>query len=414
MKKPRTIKTAKTIKTIFILGVGFVLWVILVVLQQPEVTVFTPEAGSEFASTSISVSTDTEVAVVPKPKIRILIVPGHEPGYGGAQFGNINERDLVVELAQDLQKFLQTNDSYQVFITRDTQSWDPTFADYFKNNTDSIVAWEKAAIKNTDQLISVGSLAKPVVSIIHIKTATDPAVRLYGITKWSNENNIDLMIHVHLNDYPGHSQKTAGEYSGFAIYLPAQHYSNSTTTHAISEDIFKHLAKYNPVSNFDLEVGGLIDDPELIAVGANNTSKAPSMLIEYSYLYEPQLVNPKTRATVLKDLAYQTFLGLQDFYGQTDASAPTTASYDTSVLPYVWNNPLPSKGTFADIYALQTALESAGFYPPAGETMTTCPRSGVFGTCTWKALFAFQTKYGITGKDGSTEKKTLDALNAKF
>src|SRR5665213_3140096 len=53
-------------------------------------------------------------------KVRILIVPGHEPDYGGAQFGSLDERNLVVEIGQDLQQYLQTNSNYQVFITRDT------------------------------------------------------------------------------------------------------------------------------------------------------------------------------------------------------------------------------------------------------------------------------------------------------
>ena len=344
-------------------------------------------------------------------KIRILIVPGHEPDYGGAQFRNIKERDLVVELGQDLQSFLQTDNHYQVSITRDTNSWSPVFADYFKNNWDSIMAWEQSASQQMAHLVTIRSIPKPVVPVIHISAPTNVAVRLYGITKWSNENDVDLMIHVHLNDYPGHSQKTAGKYSGFAIYLPAAQYSNSSTTHMISEDVFKRLSKYNPVSNFDLEASGIVDDPDLIAVGANNTSNAASMLIEYSYIYEPQLVNPETRSVALKDLAYQTFLGLQDFFGKTNNS---TSSYDTSVLPYTWNNQIPEKGTVADIYALQAALQFDGDYPPAGKTLTDCPRSGIFGSCTIQALKIFQNKYRIIGEDGSVGKKTIGLLNAKF
>src|SRR5437867_127222 len=39
-------------------------------------------------------------------KIRVLIVPGHEPDYGGAEFGSITERNLVVTLADNLADFL--------------------------------------------------------------------------------------------------------------------------------------------------------------------------------------------------------------------------------------------------------------------------------------------------------------------
>src|ERR1035437_4782110 len=37
-------------------------------------------------------------------KVHVLIVPGHEPDSGGAQFGKIYERDLVVEIGKDLQQ----------------------------------------------------------------------------------------------------------------------------------------------------------------------------------------------------------------------------------------------------------------------------------------------------------------------
>ena len=47
------------------------------------------------------------------PKVRILVVPGHEPDYGGAEFQNVKERDMTVELGQDLQGFLNDNGHYQ-------------------------------------------------------------------------------------------------------------------------------------------------------------------------------------------------------------------------------------------------------------------------------------------------------------
>ena len=122
------------------------------------------------------------------------------------------------------------------------------------------------------------------------------------------------MIHLHLNDYPGHSSTVAGKYSGLVIYIPAQQYNNSSTTKAVADAMFKRLSLYNPIDNLPIESGGIIDDPELIAVGVGNTADAASMLIEYDYIYEPQFVNPKVRSLALKDLAYQTYLGLQDFF----------------------------------------------------------------------------------------------------
>src|SRR5262245_47264788 len=42
-------------------------------------------------------------------KVRILVVPGHEPDYGGAEYGTRKERNMTVELAQDLIGFLRQN-----------------------------------------------------------------------------------------------------------------------------------------------------------------------------------------------------------------------------------------------------------------------------------------------------------------
>jgi len=339
-------------------------------------------------------------------KIRILIVPGHEPDYGGAEFGNIKERDLAVELGQDLERFLKADNDYQVFITRDTQAWSPVFTDYFKNNWKDIVAWKKAARKEMSRLMSVGTTKIPAPAVIHNNIPADVAIRLYGINKWANENDINLVIHVHINDYWGYPSNVPGKYSGFVIYLPAQQYSNSTTTGAVAEAVFNRLAKYNPVSNLRQESAGLVSDSELIAVGANNTSDMANMLIEYDYIYEPQFVNPKIRGLALKDLAYQTYLGLQDFYGGDSVNL-----YNPSLL-YAWNNPGTNKNSEpSDIYALQTALILSGDYPSAGKTKNNCPHSGIFGACTRAALAAFQNKHGIDGKDGAMDEKTFDLLN---
>jgi N-acetylmuramoyl-L-alanine amidase len=331
----------------------------------------------------------------PSGKERILIVPGHEPTYGGAQFGSIDERNLVVEIGQDLQQYLQANNSYQVFITRDTQAWNPIFTDYFNSNSNAIATWEKTARQNALALASLGTSVAPPVD--HNKAPTDVALRLFGITKWANENNIDLMIHLHLNDYPGRSSKVAGKYSGLVIYIPAQQYANNPTTKAVADAMFKRLSLYNPTSDLPVESSGVIDDPELIAVGVGNSSDAASMLIEYDYLYEPQFVNPKVRSLALKDLAYQTYLGLEDFFTK-NTNVVINNSYNPSSL-YAWNTPVTGKSSNPDdIYALQTALLMDGDYPPAGKTKNDCPHSGTFGACTQAALKAFQKKNGIVGE----------------
>jgi N-acetylmuramoyl-L-alanine amidase len=347
-------------------------------------------------------------------KVRILIVPGHEPGYGGAEFGSLKERDLNVELGKDLQQFLQANDHYQVFITRDREDWNSIFAAYFKNNWEDIITWVKAYHREMSYLVSVGSVKKSAPTVIHNTAPTDVAYRLYGITKWANEDDIDIIIHVHFNDDSVRSRGVAGDYSGFAIYVPENQYDNSTTTLAVASNVFKRLAKFNPVSDLPGESTGIVKEPDLIAIGANNTSDAASMLIEYGYIYEPQLINPELRSAALKDMAFQTYLGLQDFFDAKNV-VNSAVAYDTLLIPHQWKNVLTKNSTSSpDVYDLQTALVIDGVYPPSKKSLNDCPRTGSLGPCTATAIEAFQKKYGITDEKGIVGTKTRGVLNDRF
>jgi N-acetylmuramoyl-L-alanine amidase len=60
-------------------------------------------------------------------KVRILIVPGHEPNYGGAEYGYLKEREMTVELSKYLADFLKNNGRYEVTVARDEKDWNPIF-----------------------------------------------------------------------------------------------------------------------------------------------------------------------------------------------------------------------------------------------------------------------------------------------
>ncbi|MDE2038350.1 MAG: peptidoglycan-binding protein [Patescibacteria group bacterium] len=358
----------------------------------------------------------TAAALPDSPKkIRILVVPGHEPDYGGAEyqssFGRIKERDLTVELAADLESFLQSDARFQVFASRDANGWTPTFADYFKNGWNDIVAWEQANKEQFTSLVKAGSVRQAPATVVHADAPTDVALRLYGIDKWANENDIDIMIHVHFNDYPGHGSGP-GKYTGFAIYIPEKQYENSTTTAALADGVFKRLSAFNPVSDLTGESDGIVPDPDLIALGAFDSVNAASMLVEYSYIYEPQLDDPATRSIFLNDLAYQTYLGIRDFF-EPGSAGPGV--YGTAALPHTWASPMSAGGAAsADVFALQSALIQDGDYPPAGSSLTDCPRTGKYGPCTTEAVLQFQKKHGIAGANGNAGPATVAELNSLF
>jgi N-acetylmuramoyl-L-alanine amidase len=344
-------------------------------------------------------------------KIRILLVPGHEPNYGGAEYVNMKERNMTVDLAEELATFLSTNNKYQVVVSRDKDAWNPIFQNYFKNQWDSIVQWQKDHKLESLHKISLSGLP-PAAKVYHNSAPNDVAYRLYGMTKWSNENNIDIAVHIHFNDYPGHYRAGPGKYTGFAIYSPEQQYANGTTTRAIAETIYKRLYKYNPVSDFPGESEGIVDERELIAVGANDTADAASLLVEYGYIYESQFTNQDAYKLAIKDLAFQTYLGLEDFFNPKGTSS-LAAVYDTLILPHTWHGALSeTSNATKDVYALQTALLINGLYPPGDKSKNDCPRTGKIGPCTKTAIEDFQKKYGINEK--GVGEKTIKELNKLY
>ena len=72
-----------------------------------------------------------------------------------------------------------------------------------------------------NNLVVLGFISQSLPPAVrHNSASKEASVRLYGITKWANENKIDLMMHIHFNDDANHSKNIAGKYSGFALYIP--------------------------------------------------------------------------------------------------------------------------------------------------------------------------------------------------
>ncbi|MCX6716187.1 MAG: peptidoglycan-binding protein [Candidatus Taylorbacteria bacterium] len=290
-------------------------------------------------------------------------------------------------------------------------AWTPEFANYFKSSWNDIVEWQKANKDALRELVKLDGIAPVVQPVYHNTVNPSVGIRLHGINKWANENNINIVVHVHFNDYPRKNASVAGTYTGFSIYVPGGQFFNSTSTKAVANTVFKRLAKYNPVSNLRGERSGIIEEQDLIAIGSNNSVDAASLLIEYAYIYEPQLVDPKVRELYLKEIAYETYIGLLDFFDPAGALVEAK-TFDTLTLPYKWNNQLTGKNDSPqDVFALQTALILDGVYPPAGLSSNECPRTGKLGPCTRSALQTFQHKYDINNENGIAGPKTIETLN---
>ncbi|MFH1979001.1 MAG: N-acetylmuramoyl-L-alanine amidase [Patescibacteria group bacterium] len=345
-----------------------------------------------------------------KEKISVLVVPGHDNVTVGTQFGSVLETDLNVELTYELIDLLMKDRNFDVFTTREANGdYSPWFANYLNIKNESIRTF-RDYVKKVASFFGDKAIVQKTAKVKHNPAADNTSLNLYAINKSANENNIDIVLHVHFNDYPGRGSG-AGKYTGFAIYVPEKQLPNSSASIAVAQSIKKQLEKYYAKSSFPGERDVIIEDQELIAVGSNASRNGVSILMEYGYIYESQFVNSGTRTLTMKELAAQTYLGLKAFFEGKDWKF---MKYNTALLSYEWKSALQKemKG-LGDIVHLQAALIQEGLYPPVGKTFSDCPMSGVYGNCTASAVRAFQERYGI-GQTGNVGSQTLDKLNSLY
>lgn len=354
----------------------------------------------------ITVTTDEielkyELAGQGGEKVKVLLVPGHEPSYGGTELGALTERDIAVEIADDLAAMLRKDPRLEVFVTRDRAAWAPELSDYYEEEWRGIERFVAQKRRAMDRLLRDETIETRDFEVGHNTAATDVALRLYGINKWANENEYDLAVHIHLNDNPG-----ATNHSGFAVYVPDHQYGNAAASRDLGEAIAFELNGFNASSTLPIENYAIVEDQSLIALGSRGSADFASVLIEYAYIYETKIANDAARPAVLDDFAHQTYRGIREFLG-----APAEAG-DTLVLPYAWAPvPIEEGDAGPHVYALQVALKKLGFYPPAGQLLIGCPISGYAGECTISALKAFQASKGLE-QTGSIGPRTAGALKA--
>ena len=239
-------------------------------------------------------------------KIKILIVPGHTDKYPGTEFRNIREVDLNVEVAKKLYELFQHDDDFETYITqREVGVFDKNISEYFENKETSedfkigyqrLSRWFEGESSVTDDFL-------------YTETPEEIVNMLYAINAWSNDEEIDIIIHIHFNNYHRQDKSTVGEYSGFSIYAPEDDLSNSTSSKQLADSIKRQLLKSLTISNSPSETDTIIENDSLIALGAFNSLEAVSVLIEYGFIYESQFQSEET----LKNITEKTYFGVIDF-----------------------------------------------------------------------------------------------------
>ena len=247
--------------------------------------------------------------------IKILLVPGHDNEVWGAQYGNMKEADMNLAVATQIYNLLKKDKRFEVYITRDSEGYAKEFADYFLSQKDLILAFKKNAKQQTQNKIIDGSFIQKE-NVVHNAVSENVSIILYGINKWANENKMDAVIHVHFNDYPRPNKWMIGKYKGFVIYIPDGQMENWRESGQLAADIFTQLRKKYLTSTYEKELGGLIPDQKLIALGSNGTlvESVRSILIEYGYIYDKKFRTSAARTTSYKNMAQLTVVGIKNYF----------------------------------------------------------------------------------------------------
>ncbi|MBI4059645.1 N-acetylmuramoyl-L-alanine amidase [Candidatus Giovannonibacteria bacterium] len=383
--------------------------VLSVLFFDPSVAPIRDFLASVFFTDSVTEESLNEIyqkARREEDKIKILIVPGHDSMFWGTDFRGVKEADLTLKLGEELFRLFQGDAVFDVAISRTAAGYDRALAEFFEEKKDEIREFMNTQRELMKRHMDLGEISSNVI-VQHNNAPGEMRLKLYGINKWANDNGIDILIHVHFNDYAGRSRSLPGRYSGFSIYVPERQYSNAKGSQALAASIFNRLAEFYASSDLPKEDAGVVEDQELIAVGANNTLDGAVALVEYGYIYEPLVQGEKTREVAISDLALKTYLGVTDLF--KSGGKREDGAFETKFLPYQWERNV-SRGARADldVAALQAALILEGVYPPGNVSKNDCPLSGNFGSCTERALKDLQTRYELspTGRlDGNTRAK---------
>jgi N-acetylmuramoyl-L-alanine amidase len=245
--------------------------------------------------------------------IKVLIVPGHDNQVWGSQYGKLKEADMNLALGTQIYNLLKKDERFEMYITRDSGGYVPVFDNYFKEHEQDITLFKENAKQKKKMAIENGTFIEKE-SVPHVAVKSYMANVLYGINKWSNENKMDIVLHIHFNDYPRQYVWTKGKYKGFTIYVPEKQMANAGESKILAQNIFDQLAQKYAVSNYEKEVDGIIEDQSLIALGSNGTldSSVRSILVEYGYIY--RFGNRVERKKAYTNMANLTVAGIKDYF----------------------------------------------------------------------------------------------------
>ncbi len=261
-------------------------------------------------ATTTATSTDTTEPVVIPPK-KILLVAGHTAQTKGAVFGNTTEYELNYDIVKKLEREMRIR-GYDVTITHQGSDYSQQFLDYFETNEQRILDFRENKKQAYDKLYPQGVVTNDTD---HNYASPLGVIQLYGVNLWANENNMDAVVHMHFNDYPGRPAGKTGTHTGFSVFTPLKTNNHFVESFNLAKSIEEHMLKYTNRSTVTNESAGVLES-ELIAVGQNNSVNMPSVLIENGFVYESKFTNLTQREIVLTRQANSIANGIEQYFAQ--------------------------------------------------------------------------------------------------
>ncbi len=338
--------------------------------KDPAATVGGTKTISQILQKRTNFHTRTQARSAPR-LVNVLIVARHDDEYAGTGYKSLREVDLNRQLAEDVHAYFANEEGINAVLSSDSSGYNSIFEKYFQREQGDIAAFINEAKRDFEMKFTQEERAA-LEKNFHNPAPGDMALRLYGINRWVNDADFDLVVHIHFNDYRGRSRNKVGKYEGFSIYTPGKELPNYDLSRRLAASIFDELKKIRPVSTLPAEEEGVIEDHELIALGANESLEAGSVLVEYGYIYEEIFTNPDLRKVSLDNMAYATYAGIKKMMGEDPVPRALAAVQTTK-----------NKKTANNLeWQFQKAF--AGLYPPPGKTLADCPVTGYFGECSAK------------------------------
>lgn len=263
-----------------------------------ENTVLIAQIASTTASTTATTTEEEITSPVDSGPRRILLVAGHTAVTKGAVFGQTTEYEINYELLKKAELVLQEK-GYEVVITHRDDDYSYRFTSFFEENRDRILEFRQLQKDRYDIEYPMGVVTNDTD---HNYASDSVVLQLYGVNLWANENDIDAVVHIHFNDYPGRPAGQRGTHTGFSIFTGLKTNTNFVPSFRLAKALETEMLRYADRSTVPKESAGVLES-ELIAVGQADSVDPPAILLEGGFVYEEKFTDRTRRSKELANYA---------------------------------------------------------------------------------------------------------------